>query len=464
MDDIVVSEDLEAFSAAPGTPVPLLPLQDSNNDDLNRLTVDQDSAFLSKSCYQRQSDDNKLSFHWCLNYTHDVFRDYGDKRQLNKRCRFVKDLVVKSEMFDNDDPDVVFTLRDSEQDSISESSLASTKGLLAFLFVYTQQSCRNETMVDKMTQWLLKICDRAVSSELGPHLHAQGNEALFVLAMNGVMPDLPVDAFGCVGVNLLESVKRYEGRCREAFAKMWQELHEADILTAPLDSRPEPLLRDVLMFGLKALKFRRQNKKDSWAKRGPILTLLQSLCRAVVTLLSQRLEVFVACVYCPAHNTERVAPARSWKYDDKEVSGKTQRVTMTVEAIWETLQSGINYQVSAHDSVRMQQNSAITDSGGATDKMVNYWHRKATALYESQLNLSLVGAYQFNVVSDASTHAGGKNVLLSIIWSRENQTAAFASLQVILPGKHLAREEMNLTSLVEALAQDCHCSVQGYYM
>ena len=425
--DIVV-EDLEAFSAAPGTPVPVLPLQDSNNDDLKRLTVDQDSAFLSKSCYQRQSDN---SFHWCLNYTHDVFRGYGDKRQLNKWCRFVKDIVVKSEMFDNDDPDVVFTLRDSDQDSISESSLASTKGLLAFLFVYTQQSCRNETMVDKMTQWILKICDRAVSSELGPHLHAQGNEALFVLAMNGVMPDLPVDASGCVSVNLLESVKTYEGRCREAFAKMWQELHAADILTAPLDSRPEPLLRDILMFGLKALKFRRQNKRDSWTKRGPILTLLQSLCRAVVTLLSQRLEVFVACVYCPARNTERVAPARSWKYDDKEVSGKRRRVTMTVEAIWETLQSGINYQVSAHDSVRMQQNSAITDSGGATDSQVNYWHRKAIALYESQLNLSLVGAYQFNVVSDASTHAGGKNVLLSIIWSRENQTAAFASLQVI---------------------------------
>ena len=125
--DIVV-EDLEAFSAAPGTPVPVLPLQDSNNDDLKRLTVDQDSAFLSKSCYQRQSDN---SFHWCLNYTHDVFRGYGDKRQLNKWCRFVKDIVVKSEMFDNDDPDVVFTLRDSDQDSISESSLASTKGLLA---------------------------------------------------------------------------------------------------------------------------------------------------------------------------------------------------------------------------------------------------------------------------------------------------------------------------------------------
>ena len=105
MDIVTVSEDLEAFSAAPGTPVPVLPLQDSNNDDLKRLTVDQDSAFLSKSCYQRQSDN---SFHWCLNYTHDVFRGYGDKRQLNKWCRFVKDIVVKSEMFDNDDPDVVF--------------------------------------------------------------------------------------------------------------------------------------------------------------------------------------------------------------------------------------------------------------------------------------------------------------------------------------------------------------------
>ena len=56
-------------------------------------------------------------------------------------------------------------------------------------------------------------------------------------------------------------------------------------------------------------------------------------------------------------------------------------------------------------------------------------------------------------MADASTH-GGKEVLVSICYSHESSTAAFATIQVILPGNKVAPMEMEMTSLVEKLAQD----------
>jgi hypothetical protein len=66
----------------------------------------------------------------------------------------------------------------------------------------------------------------------------------------------------------------------------------------------------------------------------------------------------------------------------------------------------------------------------------------------------LIGAKHFNVVADTSKHSG-REVLVSVIWSHENQTAAIPSVQSILPCDTLVSPgELDLTTLVEKLAKD----------
>ena len=110
--------------------------------------------------------------------------------------------------------------------------------------------------------------------------------------------------------------------------------------------------------------------------------------------------------------------------------------------------------VSARDSLKVQKNPRLSNSGGSSESSIDFWIRKVAQMHDDQVNLCLVGAYHFNMVSDASTHAGGKNILVSLLWTHENATALFANLQMTLPGKEIAPDEWNLESLVEALAKE----------
>ena len=67
--------------------------------------------------------------------------------------------------------------------------------------------------------------------------------------------------------------------------------------------------------------------------------------------------------------------------------------------------------------------------------------------------IAFAGTNHLNLIADGSKHAG-KEVLVTVAYSWENNTAAFAPVQVIMPLDDIAPGEMDLTSLIEKLAKD----------
>ena len=128
---------------------------------------------------------------------------------------------------------------------------------------------------------------------------------------------------------------------------------------------------------------------------------------------------------------------------------------MRVEAIWEMLEMRNNpdNKVGIRDSLKAHRNPKMSQPGGATVNSQDAWVRKLAAMYDNRLTTALAGTGQFNLVADASTHAGGLEVLVSLLWSRENNVGAFYNLHHLIPGKVLDPQELELTSIIELMAK-----------
>ena len=109
-----------------------------------------------------------------------------------------------------------------------------------------------------------------------------------------------------------------------------------------------------------------------------------------------------------------------------------------MEAIWEVLQTMQDEGVSTRDTLRAHKNPRLSNIGGSNENAQDSWVRKLASMYDDNVMYSLAGCNHLNLVSDCSTHAG-KEILVSLIWSHENQVGAFSNLQQILPGTSLAQ-------------------------
>eukprot|EP00435_Cladocopium_sp_Y103_P053624 s524_g17.t1 len=425
---------------APGTPV----LPSVNNPGYTDLTLnDEDGIFLSKCC-RVLTDDGQSVVLWCLKYCYDQFVHLGEHRKLNKWCKSLQDAVISSEWWPADDPGNDFRLR---TDASGEDSMASTKAVLSYFFLYSKASAtggRNKELQTHLIKRIEKLCERAVSVDVTDYLDSTGADESFLEMTDPLTGSLSVSQSGRI-TGLLDNLSNLHSSSAHAWKTLWKSMHEHRVLLSELED--EVSLRDLTMFVLQADNFKRSQGTKAWPPQRITGQALTAMIRSLIVFLSNRLEVYL-CVYRETHDTDQAAPARQFRRQD----GKT-RISMSVDAIWETLNAD-EIGVSGRDSLKLQKNPRLSKTGGSSENSIDFWVRKVAQMHDDQVNLHLVGAYHFNMVSDASTHAGGKNILLSLLWTHENETALIPNLQMTLPGKDIAPNEWNLDSLVEALAKE----------
>lgn len=438
-----VPADDAFFGPAPGSPV--LPLVD--NPRLAKLTVtihNEDGSFLSKSCQVLTDDDGQTVVLWVLKYCFDEFVNVGEKQKLNKWCRWLQDMVVRSRLWPPDDSGVDFRLKN---DGRGEDSMASTKALLSCFFVYAKSSAtggRKTTMQAHVIKKLERMCERAVSVDVQDFLDSVGENESFLEMTPPLTGRLSVNQSGRI-VGLLDTLSILHSTSADAWKAHWKSMHDNGMLWSELGN--EVSLRDLTMFVLQADNFKRAIFSKPWSPERPSGQALTAMIQSLIVFLSGRLEAGLL-LYQQTHDTDQAAPARHFRRQNG-----TKRTIMSLDAIWETLNSD-DSGVSARDSLKVTKNRRLSNSGGSSESCIDFWFRKFADMHDSQVNLHLVGAYHYNMVSDASTHAGGKNILISLLWSHENETALFPNIQMTLPGKEIAPHEWNLDSLVEALAKE----------
>ena len=83
------------------------------------------------------NDDGQTVVLWTLKYCYDPFVDLGEQRKLKRWCKSLRDTVINSGLWPSFDSGVDFRLR---TDASDEDSMASTKALLSFFFLYSKAS------------------------------------------------------------------------------------------------------------------------------------------------------------------------------------------------------------------------------------------------------------------------------------------------------------------------------------
>lgn len=253
--------------------------------------------------------------------------------------------------------------------------------------------------------------------------------------------------------------------CFVVWQKEWQNMFDNGDLCEPLTSEENVAvtLQELVKFTFSVEKRRRTAGAHPWRADSAIGTCLRRTQKALVDFLAHGLDAYVTQVYMAQHDTSKIPPSRrrlsshtaedSGAAPGQVVQRRKRKVCMNPEAIFELLSQERDTSVTMRQALGLLHSTRLSQSAGCSQTAVDSWQRRTQEIYDSRAALSMTGAMHFNLISDASTHAG-KELLVSILWSHQAQTAAFANNQVILPMSSIAPSEMELTSLVEQLAQD----------
>lgn len=308
------------------------------------------------------------------------------------------------------------------------------------------QTGRIGRLVNFVSDWVASICDRTVANFEGD----------FVISEESVFPQVRVLSGGVVS-GLIRSLGGLHKVVLQAWLTQWSSMHSTGLLTLPLiahnvgEEERVVLLKDLVQFALLAQRTRKAARLNTWHEERPIGKYLLQLTRGLIKFLAARLEEIVRgqIIKDDIHEIVRVAPARRLSGSDLT---KRRSTFMSVEAIWEVLQTMQDEGVSTRDTLRAHKNPRLSKVGGSNENAQDSWVRKLASMYDDNVMYSLAGCNHLNFVSDCSTHAG-KEILVSLIWSQENQVGAFSNLQQILPGTVVTPNELELTPIVEILAK-----------
>eukprot|EP00435_Cladocopium_sp_Y103_P071840 s464_g38.t1 len=198
-------------------------------------------------------------------------------------------------------------------------------------------------------------------------------------------------------------------------------------------------MRDVIMFAFKANRTRKSQGKTAWVKAAPSGEVLLQLQRAIIRFLSDGLYTYINGKYQDLRDVTKAPPAR-------RTSTGSNRTSMPVENIWTVLDHAQTTGKNVRQALQFCK-STLSDAGGCHENAAEAWVRRRQIIDDQRVVASMVGANHFNVVADTSKHSG-REVLVSVIWSHENQTAAIPSVQSILPCDTLVSPgELDLTTL-----------------
>ena len=428
---------------------PSLPVIDAEDEDDARsvlrrdlcklLVTDSVAVLPSKTCYDVQ---NLNQLVWSLSYLYDRLKKNGENRTFYKWCVFARELTMTTSGIPSDENlmDYIFSFRSPSHPSWAlDESVASTVAILSFFFVFVECG-RVKTIVTELGDWASTMCDLAIEGSGSSNLDLDGEVTVFKGIVSGLQ-------------QLLHSTNLHAFK---AWERQWNRMHDLGILAMKWnagqdsqDSHDEPviLMKDLVLFGLHANRCRKSSGKPVWPISTPSGKFLLQVRRALIKFLSTQIDEYVRCRYGNQHDTDRLAPSRRFK------GSKQGRSSMSVDAIWEVLQSREDTKMSGRDTLKVCKSKKLSQACGAVASAQDHWVRKLATMYDDKVMFSLAGACHINMVCDGSTHSG-KDMLVSILWSGENNTAIFCNVQQLLPGKVIIPNELDLTPLVEMLAKE----------
>lgn len=406
-----------------------------------QVTVDEDDAFPSKSAYMVTTDDGPYLC-WTLSYLHDRLKQIGETRKFNKWCSWMKKTVENSELVTPGFRSLIH-LRGQVQLGAGtlDESVASTESVLTyFLFVMTTARKRTE-ISDEMELWIRKMTNRVCEEKAQNSLAASCDLDLGVRSLT-VYPGP-----GLVQGLQTAMIARHR-TAFEAWKSLWNSMKDAQLLSVEFDPNETVKLplSDVIMFALKANRFRRRKEgKSAWDILSPSGDMLVRLQRAMVEFLGQGLFDYVLTGrYQDLHDVSKAAPSR------RVSSGNV--TNMPVENIWEVLSHAQTSGTSARQALEVMK-SKLCGAAGCHANTADAWVRRRQIIYDSRMTSAFFGACHFNLVADCSKHSG-QEVLCSVMFSHQSETAGFPSLQIILPcDTLLAPGEIDFSTIVEQLAK-----------
>ena len=407
-------------------------------DQCQQLSLTQDSELPSKAAFRvdrRAAEPSQLW--WCLSYLHERLLSKGENRKLYTWVCFFREAVKRTQLLE-EDSDLWVRVRgcDLPQNALLEH-VATSRALIAFM-VFVLRDSRTQSVREFFGGWISTISARAMAKLTRPCDITLGNN----------MPVLRVLPGGSVeGLPVVLSSRH--AMVWQSWKSEWMGMLEQGDLSSPPDG-PSVLLTDLVKFCCLIDRRRRSMNMHIWSRQSLTGATLHCIMVGLVEFLACHLDSFVLNHFVLEHDCSGAVPSARRRSN----GGGQKRVQMPADSIFEVLETAKNKGFSVREAAKfLKDNERLSVVAGIHENATDAWVRRHQTIYDNRAVIALAGATHINVVADGSRHSS-KEVLVSVAWSWENQTAAIPPVQVIMPLDELAPGEMELNSLIEKLAQD----------
>lgn len=246
-----------------------------------------------------------------------------------------------------------------------------------------------------------------------------------------------------------------------AFETLWSEMKQAGILSSDFTAAS---FLDITVFIAKSSKFKKDKKTHSFRKKG--LEFFKELRNSVVNFLASTIDAVVMQAQANADIENRQIPSRRRRRrrssdnlaqdpegGDGEDPGsgsrpRKTRVQVDLETIWEMHEHSSECGLSLPTYVKTKEKDR---HGGCHPQTCQMWLRKMHNMYASRASLSFNGVQHMSVATDASRFSG-RDTLISVAYTQENDVAVYMNNQVLNTSKELSPGDAMLEDTIEVLA------------
>ena len=401
------------------------------------VALTEDCDLLSRSGYVVQTGDEPDRLWWSLSHLNEKLLSKGENRTLYRWVCFVKQSVEQTALLQDQAVDKWLHTRSNDlPDRALRDHAATSTGIIAFLMFFLRDG-RTPSLRSHFRSWLPQICSKAMSC-----VTDTAEMSLEGMVTVQVLP-------GGLVEGIVQALSYRHSMVLQTWQTEWALMREAGELHSDLDEMDRVLLVDLLIFCCLVDRRRRAAGKHVWPRQSPTGSTLFSVQKGLLFFLARNLDMHVLQSYVREHDCSAAIPSRRRLKSGSEA----KRVQMNPDTIYELVHAAKESGLSAREALTFLSNSTrLSATAGCHPNVIDAWMWRFQIIYDQRAVVSMASATHLNLVSDASKHSG-KEVLVTVAWSWENQTAAMCNAQVILPMDSLAPSELDLTSLVEKMAQ-----------
>jgi hypothetical protein len=204
------------------------------------------------------------------------------------------------------------------------------------------------------------------------------------------------------------------------FQEHWQRLYVEGALREPFEQDSHSVL-DVLCFALRFERDRRKCKRRRLA--GDMVLRLRD---SFLQWLGPSLDTYFSTVYRLHHDIHKPAPSLALKPQPQ--LGDKNYVKVHPEVIWDLMEEAQSSSASVAQVLRIRRRDS--HAGSCVTAGLS-WVGKRMCMYASRRNMCFgPGVHHINVIADPATHSK-KEVMVSVLWSWEEQVAGHGDPQWI---------------------------------